>query len=189
MAALFIMWRDYFGPAARIIGIDLNPAAKKWERDNFFIFVGSQSDEEFWDQLFSSVGNVDVVLDDGGHTNEQQIVTAEKFMPHIKDGGMLIVEDTHTSYLTSFGNPTKYSFINYCKTLIDSINSRFTSANVSSNSLNTVVSSVEIYESMVCFESIAQIALQVRWHRTKPYPPTHATSGIKEACCTHRRKF
>jgi hypothetical protein len=107
------MWRDFFGPGARIIGIDLNPDAKKWEKDNFEIFVGSQSDENFWDQLFLSVGDVDVVLDDGGHTNEQQIITAEKCFPHIKDGGMLIVEDTHTSYMTKFGNPSKYSFISF----------------------------------------------------------------------------
>jgi hypothetical protein len=145
------MWRDYFGPAARIIGIDLNPDAKKWEKDNFEIFVGSQSDEKFWDQLFLSIGDVDILLDDGGHTNEQQIVTVEKCIPHIKDGGMLIVEDTHTSYMRKFGNPSKYSFISYCKTLIDSINSRFPSVMVSNNSLNKVVCSVEIFESIVCF--------------------------------------
>jgi hypothetical protein len=145
------MWRDFFGPGARIIGIDLNPDAKKWEKDNFEIFVGSQSDENFWDQLFLSVGDVDVVLDDGGHTNEQQIITAEKCFPHIKDGGMLIVEDTHTSYMTKFGNPSKYSFINYCKTFIDSINSRSPSVMVSNNSLNEVVCSVEVFESIVCF--------------------------------------
>jgi hypothetical protein len=145
------MWRDFFGPAARIIGIDLNPVAKKWEKDNFEIFLGDQSDEQFWDQLFSSVGNVDVVLDDGGHSNEQQIVTAEKCIPHIKDGGMLIVEDTHASYMTIFGNPSKYSFINYCKNLMDSINSRFPLVKISNNGLNKVVCSVEVHESMVCF--------------------------------------
>ena len=26
------MWREFFGPNARIIGIDLNPNAKKWEK-------------------------------------------------------------------------------------------------------------------------------------------------------------
>ena len=26
------MWKDYFGKNARIIGIDLNPEAKKWEK-------------------------------------------------------------------------------------------------------------------------------------------------------------
>lgn len=29
------MWRSYFGEQARIIGIDLNPEAKKWEKEGF----------------------------------------------------------------------------------------------------------------------------------------------------------
>ena len=33
------MWRDFFGPNARIIGIDLNPNAKIWESKGFEIFI------------------------------------------------------------------------------------------------------------------------------------------------------
>jgi len=145
------MWRDYFGPSARVIGIDVNPDAKRWEEFGFEIFLGSQSDERFWDELFSLVGDVDIVLDDGGHINEQQIVTTEKCIPHIKEGGMLIVEDTHTSYIANFGNPSRYSFISYCKALMDSINSRFPAVRISDNPLNQMVSSIHIYESIVCF--------------------------------------
>ena len=144
------MWRDYFGPTARIIGIDANPDAKKWETYGFEIFIGDQADERFWERLFKCVGSVDIVIDDGGHANEQQIITAEKCIPNIRDGGMLIVEDTHASYLTRFGNPSKYSFIAYCKTLIDGINSRFPSVAVSHSRTNQIVSSMEFYESIVC---------------------------------------
>lgn len=145
------MWRNYFGPKARIIGIDFNPIAKKWEKDGFEIYIGSQADVKFWDDFFSAVGDVDIILDDGGHTNEQQIVTAHKCIPYVKDGGMLLVEDTHTSYMKKFGNPSKYSFINYSKMLVDSINSRFPAVHVSNNNLNRVVYSVTFYESIVCF--------------------------------------
>lgn len=65
------MWQDYLGPPARIIGIDLNPGAKRWEGNGIDIFIGNQADPEFRKSFFSAVGNVDVVLDDGGHTNEQ----------------------------------------------------------------------------------------------------------------------
>lgn len=145
------MWRSYFGPEARIIGIDFNPDAKKWEKDGFEIFIGSQSDPEFWDNFFAAVGDVDIILDDGGHTNEQQIITTYKCIPHIKNGGMLIVEDTHSSYLKAFGNPSKYSFINYSKSLIDSINSRFPSVHISENPLKQAIYSMTIYDSIVCF--------------------------------------
>ena len=65
------MWRDFFGPEARIIGVDFNPLAKRWEEDGFEIFIGSQSSPDFWRVFFSSIGMVDVLLGDGGHTNEQ----------------------------------------------------------------------------------------------------------------------
>ncbi len=145
------MWRSFFGPEARIIGIDLNPEAKKWEKDGFEIYIGSQSSTDFWDELFSSVGDIDVLLDDGGHTNEQQIITTLKCVPHIRNGGMLIVEDTHSNYMKEYGNPSKYSFINYSKKLIDSINSRFHCVNVSENPLKNSIYSMSIYESIVCF--------------------------------------
>ena len=55
------MWRDYFGPKARIIGVDLNPNAKKWEKDGFEIFIGNQTDKKFWDFFKKEVGAIDIV--------------------------------------------------------------------------------------------------------------------------------
>ena len=67
---------------------------------------------------------------------------------NINDGGILVVEDTHTSYMSGFGNQ-KYSFINYTKKLIDHINFRFSSfSNIESEKR---VWSIQIYESIVAF--------------------------------------
>ena len=41
------MWKKYFGKKAKIIGIDLNPNAKKLEKYGFKIYIGSQSDKKF----------------------------------------------------------------------------------------------------------------------------------------------
>ncbi|MDB4194765.1 class I SAM-dependent methyltransferase [Gammaproteobacteria bacterium] len=144
------MWREYFGPKARIIGIDLNPNAKKWEKDGFEIFIGSQADENFWNEVISKVGGIDVCLDDGGHTYEQQIITVESVLCAMNDGGMILVEDTHTSYMDGFG-PKKFSFINYVKNKIDHINYRF---NFKKRYKKTErrIWSIEIVESMVAFK-------------------------------------
>ena len=69
------MWKEYFGPNARIIGIDLNPECKKFEEDGIEIFIGDQSDPKFWDDFYNKVGPIDILLDDGGHTSLQQIIT------------------------------------------------------------------------------------------------------------------
>jgi hypothetical protein len=105
----------------------------------------------FWDGFFSAVGDVDVVLDDGGHTNEQQIITAHNCIPHIKNGGRLIVEDTRTSYLQSFWNPSRYSFINYSKRMVDRINCRFRDLHLSDDAYKNAVYSMGVHESIVCF--------------------------------------
>ena len=49
------MWKKYFGEGSRIIGIDLNPKAKNFENDEIEIFIGSQSDESFWENFFKKV--------------------------------------------------------------------------------------------------------------------------------------
>jgi hypothetical protein len=146
------MWRDYFGKQARIIGIDLNPFAKRWEKEGFEVYIGDQSSPKFWNDFFKSVGNADVILDDGGHTNEQQVITTVNCIPYINDGGLLVVEDTHTSYMTQFGNPSKHSFINYTKFLIDDINSRFPIFPAFQNTFRNEVYSIRIFQSVVCFE-------------------------------------
>ena len=142
------MWREFFGPKARIIGIDLNPRAKKWEEEGFEIHIGDQSNPSFWRKLTSEIGPIDIFLDDGGHTYTQQIITAECVLDSISDGGMLVVEDTHTSYMEGFGDQN-FSFIKYVKLWIDKINSRFSSFNTDQNSGK--IWSVEIFDSIVAF--------------------------------------
>ena len=50
------MWKNFFEGNAEIIGIDLNPIAKKWEKYGFKIFIGNQSDPNFWRNFFKKVG-------------------------------------------------------------------------------------------------------------------------------------
>jgi len=146
------MWRDYFGPQARIIGVEFNPDAVRWREHGFEIHIGSQSDPSFWNDFFKAVGPVDLVLDDGGHTYEQQISTVHYCIPHVKNGGMIAVEDTHTSYFKDFGFPSRYTFIEWVKVLFDNINSRFHAVNISQLSYSQSIHSIEVFESIVAFK-------------------------------------
>jgi hypothetical protein len=146
------MWRDYFGPQARIIGVEFNPDAVRWREHGFEIHIGSQSDPDFWSKFFNAVGPVDLVLDDGGHTYEQQISTVHLCMPYVKNGGMIVVEDTHTSYFKDFGYPSRYTFIEWVKVLFDNINSRFHAVNSSQLSYSQSIHSIEAFESIVAFK-------------------------------------
>ena len=89
------------------------------------------------------------MLDDGGHTYEQQIITVESLIPSVNDGGIILVEDTHTSYMSGFG-PKRYSFLEYVKNKIDKINYRF--GELSQLNSEKRFWSIEIVESMVAFK-------------------------------------
>jgi len=147
-------WRKYFGKNSRIIGVDINPELKgALEKDGFEIFIGDQAEPGFWNDFFAKVGNVDVILDDGGHSYKQQISTFHHTIDHINDGGMLIVEDAHTSYFRSFGFPSRYSFIEFSKKLADKINLRFFNKSVKNEGIDYAarIFSVQFFESIVVF--------------------------------------
>ena len=96
---------------------------------------------------------MDILLDDGGHTDLQQATTLFEFINNINDGGLLVVEDVHTSYLKEFGNPSKLSFINLTFNLINKLNFRSgVLKDFNSTCLNLPVSEVRYFESIVAFE-------------------------------------
>ncbi len=145
------MWKKFFGSKARIIGIELNPDAKKLEKFGFEIFIGDQSDPLFWKKFYNKVGKIDVLLDDGGHKNIQQITTFMESYNHIKKNGIIVVEDTHTSYMKKkgFKNPSKYSFINFCNLIIENLHRRNPSINKNLNILSKKIESIYFYDSIV----------------------------------------
>ena len=91
------MWRDYFGPATHIYGIDINPEARQQEDIVTRVFIGDQQDRAFLRGVLREIGTPDVVIDDGGHSANQQISAFEELYPALSERGLYFVEDTHTS--------------------------------------------------------------------------------------------
>ena len=144
------MWKKFFGNNAKIIGVDFNPGAKKWEKYDFEIHIGNQSDKNFWKNFYEKVGKVDVLIDDGGHTNEQQLSTFINSYMNINNDGLLIFEDTHASYMPEFGNPSQYSFINFCKNFVDMQNQKSTPKRFDYNYLKKI-HKIDFFQSIVAF--------------------------------------
>ena len=119
------MWRDYF-PYAQVYSIDIHDKSAH-EGDRIRILQGSQVDENFLKKLLAETGPLDIIIDDGSHINEHVIKSFELLFPHLKDGGMYVVEDTQTSYWPKFGGTSKdiqnsATMMNYFKHLTDSLN-------------------------------------------------------------------
>jgi hypothetical protein len=138
------MWRDFLGKNARIIGVDLNPEAVKWREHGFEIYIGDQSDPKFWDKFFSEIGDIHVLLDDGGHRNDQQIVTILCALPHILDDGLIIIEDTQTSFM-KFESFRKYSFVNFLQDKVKSLYARSDELTIKKDLFSNSVHSLEFF--------------------------------------------
>ena len=156
-----LMWKKFFGNKARIIGIELNPDAKKLEKFGFEIFIGDQADPLFWKKFYQKVGKIDILLDDGGHKNIQQITSFMESYNHINPKGIIVIEDTHTSYMKKkgFKNPSSYSFINFCNFIIENLHRRNPSLNKKLNTLSEKIDSIFFYDSIVSI-NFAQIKKQ-----------------------------
>lgn len=87
------MWRQYFGPDCIVYGIDCKKECKVYEDERTRIFIGDQADREFWAEFRRQVPQLDVLIDDGGHQTQQQIVTLEEILFHLRPGGVYICED------------------------------------------------------------------------------------------------
>ncbi len=90
------MWRHYFGERCHVTGIDIQPACLSYADAHTTIVIGDQADPAFW-KRFREGGTrtVDVLIDDGGHSYDQQRVTLQEMLPYLSPGGVYICEDIH----------------------------------------------------------------------------------------------
>jgi hypothetical protein len=113
------MWQSFFGSTSRIIGIEKNPKAVELRSLGFEIFIADQESKADLRKVFEEIGPIDVFIDDGGHTAKGQIISSLVAAKYVRDGGFIIIEDTHSSFATDFGMPHKYSFANWVHQVAD----------------------------------------------------------------------
>lgn len=155
------MWRNWLGKNARIIGIDLNPEARKWADFGFEIYIGDQGDPEFWRSTFEKIGHFDALLDDGGHQSFQQIVTLSEAIRAAKNKSIIAIEDTCTSFMKEFSAHQNHSFLEYAKDSTDNLlaktnhfyeNQFAEFGNKKSVDLFSAVYSIQFYSGIVAYK-------------------------------------
>lgn len=150
------LWKKFFGEDFIYYGIDINPKCKQFERPGVNIFIGSQSDRKFLREVKQQIPDLDILIDDGGHTMKQQIVTFEEMFPKIKDGGIYLCEDNHTSYWLDFGGGLKRkgTYIEYIKNLVDVQHLWYTGKNkgIKNRELYNRIYSICFFDSIVVIE-------------------------------------
>jgi len=96
--------RNYFGTGLTYIGIDINPTTKMFDNADWVkIEIGNSEDPAFWNRMREKYPKVDLFLDDGGHTMNQQRVAMKEMLPHVQSNGVYMCEDLSTSWSKSKG--------------------------------------------------------------------------------------
>lgn len=155
------LWRSYFGPRAKIVGADINPKCKAFESpgtSGTSVRIGDQGDTAFLAQLASEFGPFDIIVEDGSHRHDHQIVAFKALFPHLKPGGFFCCEDLCTSYWDdefNGGVRKAGTGIEFYKELIDEQNAWFWRENVEASpegSLPRSLYGIHFYPTLVVVE-------------------------------------
>lgn len=115
------MWKDYF-PNAQIVGMDCNAVCKKYVSDRIKIVIGMQGNVDLLTEINGKYGPFDIIIDDGSHRWDDQIISFQTLFPKLVGNGFYVVEDLHTSYDIKYCQSAKIPTVNYFKNIIDNIN-------------------------------------------------------------------
>ena len=93
------------------------------------IEIGDQADCVFFQGVVAKKNrHFDVIVDDRGHKMHQQKTSFNTLWSQFADGGLYLMEDTHSGYWLGFGGgfQEKNSFIDYSMDLVDRMQSCYT---------------------------------------------------------------
>ncbi len=88
------LWHEYFSNST-IVGVDIKKERLKKEYDEerfdraVYVYV-----KDAYDPIFiESLNTFDIIIDDGPHTFESQLVTVNHYLKKLNNGGILVIED------------------------------------------------------------------------------------------------
>ena len=148
------MWRRYFGPLAKIVGIDIDPRCRAHEGDGIAVRIGDQSDAGFFASVVEEFGAPDIVLDDGSHRMADLRASFDCLYPLMPKNGVYMVEDLHTAYWAKFGGGLGHpdSFIEFAKAKIDALNADHAKGAIAPDAFTRDTLGISFYDSLVVFE-------------------------------------
>lgn len=120
------IWEKYFPNASSIVGCDINPDCEKIAHDSekIRLVIGDIKQPRTLEKLFSIAAEFDIVIDDGSHTSSDIVATFCNLFPHLKHGGLYVVEDLHCSYWEAYEGGLHHprSSMAFFKALVDVLN-------------------------------------------------------------------
>jgi MycE methyltransferase N-terminal len=95
------MWKHYFRRGT-VHGLDVYDK-QGIDEPRLHTHRGDQGDPAYLRRLAEEIGPLDIVIDDGSHLNEHVLVSFAALFPHVRPGGLYVIEDTQTAYWPGWG--------------------------------------------------------------------------------------
>lgn len=93
--------QNLFDSKSTISGLDVDKRCLNLLKSlkNIKIYIGSQVDESILNRIAKDHNNnFDIIIDDGSHVQGHMIFTFTRLFQFLNNGGVYIIEDTHTNY-------------------------------------------------------------------------------------------
>lgn len=92
------LWKEYFTKKSKIYGLD-----NLYDKDNFSVPINSEWVEgenveyiigdAYTKDIADKFENIDILIDDGPHTFDSHVLLLDLYIPKIKKGGIIVIED------------------------------------------------------------------------------------------------
>ena len=127
------LWDEYF-TVADLYHIDIDRECYKYTNklsNRSKLHMVDQSNPAQLTKYVQEVGGeFDIIIDDGSHMVEHQITSFRTLFPHLKSGGVYVIEDLFSSYWKEYGGSgskaqpatNTNSAISFLKALLDDMN-------------------------------------------------------------------
>jgi predicted O-methyltransferase YrrM len=80
-------------PEALIVGIDVEPNCRYYQRDNIAVIIADATNKAKMEALTTLHGPFDVIIDDGSHDPSEIWMAFDALYPLMPKGGLYIIED------------------------------------------------------------------------------------------------
>jgi mycinamicin biosynthesis methyltransferase MycE-like protein/methyltransferase family protein len=150
------MWKHYFRRGL-IYGLDIFEKTGV-EESRLQVVQGDQGDEAFLDSLGRELGPFDIIIDDGSHMSHHVLASFNALFPHVKPGGIYVVEDLATAYWPAWGGATdpsaQYKSIELIKNLLDGLHhsEQIRNGDAQPSMTESTVTAVHMYHNLALIE-------------------------------------
>jgi cephalosporin hydroxylase len=104
-----LLWKRLF-PEATVVGLDID-IRPHLGGDGVVYIEGDQADAAQLTRVAEQYGPFDLVIDDGSHKSAHQTVSLRTLFPHVRAGGLYVIEDVQANLKPKMGDDIWPDFI------------------------------------------------------------------------------